>query len=302
MDWVSAACYLSDNRVMTGGMDGKVCLWRRGGSDCRDLYGEQGSVSVLSSLSKSTPIAASAGYDGSVIVWNCSSSSPSETKIENRRKQLPPITAFAPDSEGNLAISGSNNGLVSLWDLNQGQCLKAALGKHGTQVQKVIRDESCGEVFYTAGVDGKIGMWDTRGKLGSATGNDIGATVSATPFTSPSRAGAAPISGLVYVDETHVLASGGNDVALLDTRMNLQVVGKPMGGHKKPIASLCLGGGGLVSFSGSIDGMVIAHNLQTMQPIYGMGANKKSASFLGTTDTRLIVTGDDGHALVYSFS
>ena len=41
MDWVSAACYLCDNRVMTGGMDGKVCLWRRGGSDCMDLYGEQ---------------------------------------------------------------------------------------------------------------------------------------------------------------------------------------------------------------------------------------------------------------------
>ena len=189
----------------------------------------------------------------------------------------------------------------SLWDLNQGSCLKAALGKHSAQVQKVINDERSTEVFYTAGVDGKIGMWDTRGQLGSATGNEIGATVSTTPFTSLSRSGAAPISGLVYVDDTHILASGGNSVALLDTRMNMQVVGQPMGGHQKPIASLCLGGGNLVSFSGSIDGMVIAHNLQTLQPIYGMGANKKSASFLGTTDTRLIVTGDDGHALVYAF-
>ena len=72
----------------------------------------QGSVSVLASLSDSTPIAASAGYDGSVIVWNCSSSSPSSTKMENRRKQLPPITAFSADSEGNLAATGSNNGLV----------------------------------------------------------------------------------------------------------------------------------------------------------------------------------------------
>lgn len=75
-------------------------------------------------------------------------------------------------------------------------------------------------------------MWDTRSQLGSATGNEIGATVSTSPFTSPSRSGAAPISGLVNVDDNHVLAAGGNDVALLDKRMNLQVVGKPMGGHK----------------------------------------------------------------------
>jgi hypothetical protein len=35
--------------------------------------------------------------------------------------------------------------LRSLWDLNKGVCLKAALGKHGTQVQKIINDENCGE-------------------------------------------------------------------------------------------------------------------------------------------------------------
>jgi len=33
-EWVSAVGYLGDGRVVTGGMDGKVCVWRRGGSEC----------------------------------------------------------------------------------------------------------------------------------------------------------------------------------------------------------------------------------------------------------------------------
>ena len=220
----------------------------------------------------------------------------------NRRKQLPPLTAFAPDQDSSIGMSGSNNGLVSLWDLQQGTCVKAALGKHGDQIQHVINDFTSPEVFFTGGVDGKVGLWDTRGQLGSATGNEIGATESTSPFPSQNgRSGSAPISGLQLIDENHLLTSGGSTVALLDIRMNMQVIGQPMGGHQKPIASLCTAAGNQVSFSGSIDGMVIAHNLQTMKPIYGMGANKKSAGFLATTDNRLIVTGDDGHALVYSF-
>ncbi|GMH88426.1 hypothetical protein TL16_g11153 [Triparma laevis f. inornata] len=300
-DWVSACTYLCDNRILTGGMDGKVCLWRRGGSDCTDLFGEQGSVSVLKSLSTDTPLAVSAGYDGSVIVWNCQSVSVIPTKIENKRKQLPPLTAFSHNSEL-MAMSGSNNGLVSLWDLNSGVCTRAAAGKHLAQIQHVAPDGFDPSTFYTGGVDGKIGLWDTRGPLGSATGNEIGATLSTTPFFSQGRQGAAPISGLCDVDDNTLVVSGGTSVALLDKRMNLAVIEKPMHGHSQPIASLCIGNGGSVSFSGAIDGMVICHNLQTMQPIYGMGANKKSSAFLAATDNRLIVTGDDGHALLYDFA
>ncbi|GMH80520.1 hypothetical protein TrST_g2943 [Triparma strigata] len=298
-DWVSACTYLCDNRILTGGMDGKVCLWRRGGSDCTDLFGEQGSVSVLKSLSDDTPLAASAGYDGSIIVWNCQSVSVIPTKITNKRKQLPPLTAFNHNSSL-LALSGSNNGLVSLWDLNSGVCTRAAAGKHLSQIQHCLPDTFDPSTFYTAAVDGKVGLWDTRGPLGSATGNEIGATLSTTPFTDNVRAGAAPISGLCDVDDYTLLVSGGTEVALLDKRKNLAVA-STLRGHNSPIASLCVGGGGRVSFSGAVDGMVVAHDLRRMEPIYGMGANKKSSAFLATTEDRLIVTGDDGHALVYDF-
>ena len=56
-----------------------------------------------------------------------------------------------------------------------------------------------------------------------------------------------------------------------------------------------------VSFSGGADGMVIAHDLKTLKPIYGMGANKKEANFITTTNDKLVVSGGDGHVLIYQF-
>jgi len=47
--------------------------------------------------------------------------------------------------------------------------------------------------------------------------------------------------------------------------------------------------------------MVIAHDLKTLKPIYGMGANKKEANFITTTNDKLVVSGGDGHVLIYQF-
>jgi len=47
--------------------------------------------------------------------------------------------------------------------------------------------------------------------------------------------------------------------------------------------------------------MVIAHDLRTLQPLYGMGANKKEANLIETTNNKLVVTGGDGHTLIYQF-
>jgi len=101
------------------------------------------------------------------------------------------------------------------------------------------------------------------------------------------------------VDDNYLVVSGDTHVGLLDLR-NLKRVGEFMTGHTKPVVSLAVGGGGTV-FSGAMDGMVICHDLDTQQPKYGMGANKGEASFLAVTEDRLIVSGGDGHALVYDF-
>ncbi len=291
-DWVSACCYFNSGDIATGGMDGKVCVWGRGRATARDVYTEQGSVGHMVAVEGGI---LSAGYDGSVCLV---SRNGGYEKAANAKKALPPLVNTAFD--GQTLMSGANNGLVSLWDVSDGiKCKKAAVGKHGGQVQGVAAVAS--DTFVTIGIDGMVGLWDIRGPLGSAAGNAIGATACAKAF------GGAPLSGLAIVDEG-VVVSGGTDIDLLDLRAGMRSVwdeersGK---GHQKPIVSLCVGGNSAnspgVAFSGAMDGNVVAHDLRTGIPLYGMGANKGSAGFLKTTTERLIVSGDDGHALIYEF-
>jgi len=137
--------------------------------------------------------AACTGYDGSVCVLDCKGARATYDKIANERKQLPPLMAFAVGDDMK-AMTGANNGLISLWDLNAVKCTKAAVGKHGAVVQHIATlSAGC---YATASVDGKVGFWDTRQQLGSSTGNEIGATMSHTPFFSSRRQAAAPVSGL----------------------------------------------------------------------------------------------------------
>ena len=79
-EWVSSCCFLPDGRPLTGGQDGKLCLWSKGGASCRDLPGKQHSVSQCSPVADN--VAVSSGYDGSLVVWNLVGSSPICVKIE----------------------------------------------------------------------------------------------------------------------------------------------------------------------------------------------------------------------------
>jgi len=98
-----------------------------------------------------------------------------------------------------------------------------------------------------------------------------------------------------------LLSGGGGTLCMLDCRQGLQMIGEELEGHTCSCVSVSVDGVGETSFSGSQEGMVIAHNLKTLKPIYGMGANKKDANFLEVTNNKLVVSGGDGHCLIYDF-
>ena len=63
---VSTVTHLSDGRVMSGGGDGKVCVWPTGrGTVCQDLDGHASAVSKVMAVPDSR-LALSGGYDGKV--------------------------------------------------------------------------------------------------------------------------------------------------------------------------------------------------------------------------------------------
>ena len=47
-DWVTSVSFLSDGRVLSGGMDGRLCLWSSDRRSCQELVAHAGSLAALS--------------------------------------------------------------------------------------------------------------------------------------------------------------------------------------------------------------------------------------------------------------
>jgi hypothetical protein len=48
--------------------------------------------------------------------------------------------------------------------------------------------------------------------------------------------------------------------------------------------------------------MLLAHDLRTGKPLWGLGANEAAVRCIGTAGgNKLVVTGDDGRVMIYDF-
>ena len=155
-DWVTAVAHIKDGRVISSGMDGKLCLWDSSNrAVCVDLIG--GHTKSISKVVSSTTsnIALSCGYDASAVLWsfsdefynNSSSSgsgggtgsgtgtghSSSMIKSSTRKTATPSSSVSAQSSilsghseaivecalsGDSMAITGDRLGGLILWDLS----------------------------------------------------------------------------------------------------------------------------------------------------------------------------------------
>jgi F-box/WD-40 domain protein 7 len=67
-EWVSCVDTCSDGRVLSGAMDGMLCLWDRRIVKCVDLAGHNGTISCVKVDDRD--VAISGSYDKSCVVWD----------------------------------------------------------------------------------------------------------------------------------------------------------------------------------------------------------------------------------------
>ncbi|DAZ99087.1 TPA: hypothetical protein N0F65_008392 [Lagenidium giganteum] len=293
-EWITSVTYLrEDNRILSGGMDSKLCLWDSTGVKCEDLVGHAGSISLVKALGDG--LALSASYDKTIRIWNVGK------KASSREREVSTIkagTAAVMDAStvetSATVVTGDRDGCVHLVDLDQAKILRKHPSAHKGQVTSVLgsqqpQDDQQRSLFYTGGQDGIVRVWDTRQK----------AVVETLELHIDARSGKRGAVGFLRDPAgENVLVTGGADgtVKVLDKRASFGVLHN-FTEHMDFIYSLHVAG--QLCFSGAGNGMLHVHDWKQGKLFYGLGANKAAVRAIDTTADKLVAAGDDGSVIMY---
>ncbi|EGZ12424.1 hypothetical protein PHYSODRAFT_563199 [Phytophthora sojae] len=297
-EWVTCVAHLPDRRVVSGGMDSKLCLWDATGVKCEDLLGHSGSVSCV--LAVSDEVALSAGYDKMLRLWNVSQRASSrQREISVIKAGTAPIldVSLLPGGQQQAAVCGDRDGGVQLIDLQANKVLRKHANAHRGHTTSVLGSRGDGtdegSVFFSGGQDGAIKVWDTRQKS---------AAFSLELHVDP-RSGKSGAVGFLRepVEDANILISGGADgvINVLDKRQSYSVV-HSFTEHLDFIYSLHVRS--QLCFSGAGNGMLHVHDWKQGKLLYGLGANQAAVRAVAASANHLIAAGDDGGVVVYDMN
>ncbi|KOO31865.1 hypothetical protein Ctob_008001 [Chrysochromulina tobinii] len=294
-EWVTDVSHCPDGRVLSAGMDSKLCLWNAAGQPrCNDLLGHTGSIAkVLASADNALGL--SAGYDKSLRFWSLSSCK----EVICLRAHRAPVMHLA--WAGGVLASADRDGAVVSWDVTTGDATHlGAHGGHATALAAASYAEAGGGAagvdgesggllprgLVSGGQDGVVRLWDLRmtgsGKAAMETRVHTGAVNDLIAHKMPNG-------------QPLVISSGADKRLLtLDPRMSLQAV-HLFEDHRDFIYSLHAIGH--IAISGAGDGSVLLHDLQQGKCMYGLGANRAAVRALHADTNRLVCAGDDGSIL-----
>lgn len=177
-DWVTCVKYMDDGKVLSGGMDSKLCLWEKNMARCSNLVGHGCAISACATIVDGT-LGISSSYDKTLKVWDLESSQKGGGTIScvgTFKGHQGPITKLCVSAHEKNIVSGSKLGEVILWDAAEGRSLVRCVDAHEgrvTAMQSMIGGNSpqreaagMGEMFLTGGQDGILQVWDFRVKPG----------------------------------------------------------------------------------------------------------------------------------------
>eukprot|EP00898_Chlorokybus_atmophyticus_P002515 jgi/Chlat1/3264/Chrsp22S03521 len=294
-DWVTSVAHTSDGRVISGGMDGNVCLWERAGSRCTYLKGHTASVAQVAAC-EGDNTAVSCSYDKTLRLWD------TRTKREiacmsgghGAAVLVFALSSQSKSSEGSngeiTVVSGSRDGGVAVWDVSRAQLVGKTREAHAGHVTALAWIEP--GRYATGGQDGAVRVWDVRSKE---------CVESVCAHSANSGTGAvgnmelASVSGTTYV----VTAGADRTVKVLEPRLSYKTL-FCFDQHKDFIYSLKLHG--TLALSGDGSGALHVQDFTTGQLLYGMGANRAAVRCIGIAGSKLVTAGDDGCMLVHTYA
>ncbi|KPA83162.1 hypothetical protein ABB37_02857 [Leptomonas pyrrhocoris] len=294
-EWVTSCRFLSDRRVLSGGMDSKLCLWsdvtRGGPARCSDLLGHTGSISQVEvNESGGRAIAMSASYDRTIRLWELSSMGGGR-EIGCLAGHKGPVTQFSWCAK--QVLSGDRQGTVKLWDAETAQCHLTASSKRG-QIGALghLIHPDVGHLVMFGDQSGVLTVLDTR----------------TPPKTKPAFQEELHPGGMVTfirapaatVVSAPLIVTCGADKRIVarDARRNYAEV-YVLRDHDDFVYSMEMIGNLLLTGAGN--GRLLVHNVETGELHYELDANAAAVREIFASPDKLVAAGDDGKAKVFDF-
>ena len=283
-DWVRAVAVSQDGaRAVSGSDDGTVRVWDlTTGTEQAALTGHAGEVFSVA-LTPDGTRAVSGGSDRTVRVWDLTTGSEqaalttgseqaalatgSEQAVLSGHTRTVWSVAITPD--GALAVSGSGDGTVRVWDLTTGN-EQAALTSQAGEVFSVALTQD-GTRAVSGGSDGALRIWDLATRLQQAV---------VTGHTGWVRA------VMLAKDET-LAVSGGEDASVRIWDLATGREQATLTGHAGEVFSVALTPDGTRAVSGGDDGTV---------RVWDLTADREEAATTGWIFSTA-VTGDNARAV-----
>ena len=238
--WVIAADYARDGAtlVTAGGESllyrpGDVVIWKADGSRAGDLAGHPTAVWAVK-VSKDGKLAATAGYDGLVKLWDL----PTRMLKADLKKHKGWVRSLDFSPDGTKLATAGEDGTVVLWNTADGKEIKT-IAAHAGPVTAVAFSPD-GATIATGGGDKLVKLWD------AATGNEKG------KLEGHSDA----LWTVTYSADGSKLATAGADRTIKLWNTSDSKEHATLSGHKDWVTSASFSPDGTRLATGSLDGAV----------------------------------------------
>ena len=270
-EWVTTCAHTLEGKVLSGGMDGKLCLWT--GATCVDLKGHVGSVSRVRTTNNN--LAVTCSYDRSVKLWDLSK----KRMVGSLHGHSGAVVDLILDDFATRILSVGRDSLAKVWDIKTGSELYTFRGHKGHATACCFLDEN---IAVTGAQDGVVCSWDMRTGRGIASkqAHEKGASVS-----------------ILDRFRDQIISSGADGQVSVLSGSGLEQSLSWNGDHSLFIYSMHVSDSGEV-ITGGGEGTLARRNLQG-QLIQNTKVFENAIRCIGKGRTgELVVCGDDGEVAI----
>jgi WD40 repeat protein len=160
-NWVNSVAFSPDGRQLAIGHDAVITLRQTEGEEKTRTLGRHPPNVTSIAFSPRGDQLASAGLDGTAMLWDVTGGKPPVTFRGHTRQ----LSAVAFSADGKTLATGSEDNTVKLWDVASGQ-VRFTLRGHTAWAGRVAFSPN-GRQVASAGYDGLVKLWD------AGTGREI---------------------------------------------------------------------------------------------------------------------------------